>query len=130
MVLFYFHQTGLFEVKQNDDGTTTFERTRISQDKNLGQVHVMRQEEDGNWSSKNGENALETGIRDPKAYYNKVFKDNNLVISIRHFQKPAVSVAVPLPKLLMCSKRRGLIVKSSRFKALNISTILGRVEDC
>jgi len=45
--------------------------------KDVGKVHVMRQEADGTWSSKNGEGKLETGIKDPEAYYQKSFDDPN-----------------------------------------------------
>jgi hypothetical protein len=40
-------------------------------------THVMRQEADGTWSSKNGENSKYTGIKDPVAFYNKYFNEKN-----------------------------------------------------
>ncbi|HMM78709.1 MAG TPA: hypothetical protein PKC65_01680 [Pyrinomonadaceae bacterium] len=53
----------------------------VFESKNIGDNHVMRQDVDGTWSSKDGGGSLVKGIKDPEAYYGENFNDPNAKIT-------------------------------------------------
>lgn len=53
----------------------------VFESKNKDNDHVMRQDADGTWSSKNGEGDLEKGIKDPVAYYHTRFNDPKIKVT-------------------------------------------------